>query len=117
MSDSPDRKPLTVGKIEFDDQSTRVVSGLPRSDGHLHISPAFLDAIVEGLRERGLLERPAKEADLVKPSWISVKERLPEMGQTVVWADFDFLETIYWVSNAYGKQSTHWMPLPGPPEG
>ena len=56
--------------------------------------------------------------------WISVEERLPEDGQTVViyhprwspvvhnWTGWAFRDTI----GPNADAPTHWMPLPEPPE-
>lgn len=66
--------------------------------------------------------------------WISVKDRLPEEGYRIlVYGDFDdeygnerigvYLMSGYWSLNEgvyykipRGKNPTHWMPLPEPPE-
>jgi len=63
--------------------------------------------------------------------WISVKERLPENGETVIMAHIaegsvtGFYATYggYWAMYTAGRsirladgEVTHWMPLPEPPE-
>lgn len=70
-------------------------------------------------------------ANKVMPQWISVKERLPELGihvltygiytkdTIVAWRDdCDELLGMYdWVTeDRLLSQITHWMPLPAPPE-
>ena len=71
----------------------------------------------------------------METKWISVDERLPEMGkkgycsdpvlvavkcnnglQLVEVGDLDFYG--YWndYGNDFGKHVTHWMPLPNPPK-
>ena len=63
------------------------------------------------------------------PKWISVEERLPEIGKFVLVSDGDDIdaacrykaftipdetETFFWDSVF---EVTHWMPLPAPPKG
>ena len=56
--------------------------------------------------------------------WIPVDERLPEIGVSVLVADFGDVHEMawngrYWVvpaSGWVGDGVTHWMPLPEPPE-
>ena len=56
--------------------------------------------------------------------WISVKERLPEEGKTVLVTDGLFVHHGYLIDNRWwsyascpeGFATTHWMPLPKPPE-
>lgn len=57
--------------------------------------------------------------------WISVKDRLPAVNETVIAWDSDINEpelafmTIYneWFGVMACDRVTHWMPLPSPPEG
>jgi hypothetical protein len=73
--------------------------------------------------------------------WISVKDRLPEDGETVIVSDnvfgkdfssvawcaigginfMDNDEGVYWAdvgtNEVFGADVTHWMPLPDPPRG
>lgn len=62
--------------------------------------------------------------------WISVKDRLPELGERVICTDGDAVFEQYRVENScvYGmwdrcglkspmQEVTHWMPLPEPPKG
>lgn len=64
--------------------------------------------------------------------WISVKDRLPETGDTVLaWRESTFTPGVYYASTGtfgfyhegiWGDKDednwnvTHWMPLPEPPE-
>ena len=54
--------------------------------------------------------------------WISVKDRLPERNQKVLFvstANFvhrGFFNGIVWWDNYHNYDATHWMPLPDPPE-
>ena len=56
--------------------------------------------------------------------WISVEERLPEVGQRVLVCSLYDLQNIGWhlgdgrwqIKTAYPDTPTHWMPLPEPPE-
>jgi Protein of unknown function (DUF551) len=62
------------------------------------------------------------------PAWISVEDRLPELGESVLIWDGQcrrvgfYLKTgeyyYYWEStdDEYPLDITHWMPLPEPPE-
>ena len=62
------------------------------------------------------------------PSWISVKERLPENGTRCLVVRYDYVTNtpfvdLLWFDNSWwnrvnsGEYSvTHWMPLPEPPE-
>lgn len=72
--------------------------------------------IVPGKAERYAAAPPAAQA------WVSVKERLPEMGEMVlVWITSESVGTdcreecedgrTVWFAN-YGEEVTHWMPLP-----
>ena len=51
--------------------------------------------------------------------WIPVTERLPDVGNFVMWTDGEmvacttFVAKIGFIASAY---VTHWMPLPEPPE-
>ena len=55
--------------------------------------------------------------------WISVKERLPEVGLLVIVTDGQLAGTGWFVGNEWrahfpldSRSITHWMPLPEPPE-
>ena len=62
--------------------------------------------------------------------WISLQERMPENGQTVLLhcdgcilmgvhrakASSPFQSTYSGAQDPYGHDITHWMPLPEPPE-
>ena len=56
--------------------------------------------------------------------WISVADRLPEVGQRVLVCSLYDLQNIGWhlgdgrwqIKTAYPDTPTHWMPLPEPPE-
>lgn len=61
------------------------------------------------------------------PRWISVEERLPEGGETVLvwfggqvqmaWLNHFTNGVAYFVRDThYNFEPTHWMPLPEPPE-
>lgn len=63
-----------------------------------------------------------------KTEWISVEERLPEVGTRVVGYDYEsnvrcyfITEDRWWIdegwNTAKGWGITHWMPLPMPPKG
>jgi len=74
------------------------------------------------------LEEAIKE--LQKKSWISVKDRLPEDGESIlIFVNDSRYEPIQydvcyydgddaWLDSGYsfGSDVTHWMPLPEPPE-
>ena len=62
--------------------------------------------------------------------WISVKDRLPELGERVICTDGDAvfeqyrveLSCVYGMWDRFGLQSpmqevTYWMPMPNPPKG
>lgn len=60
-------------------------------------------------------KQPTIEAEPVKQGWISVKDRLPEKGKSVLvyWDDgFDIGE---YVGGEVGD-NIYWMPLPEPPK-
>jgi len=56
-------------------------------------------------------------------NWISVKDKLPEKGDTyLVWTENTGVETCRWFAyrgkwrgGAWTAHITHWMPLPEPP--
>ena len=54
------------------------------------------------------------------PQWISVKDRLPELGSTclIVTTKKEEGISIAWAEKAYWSKwdVTHWMPLPQPPK-
>lgn len=97
------------------------------------------DAIEELLRENGELENSGKllaaAFERLKskvPRWTSVKERLPEKHQAVLfYIPWNKTNMIGWVDEGgginlegYGKcydfslvKPSHWMPLPEPPKG
>lgn len=63
-----------------------------------------------------------------KQEWISVEERLPEVGTRVVGYDYEsnvrcyfITEGRWWIDDGWntakGWGITHWMPLPEPPKG
>ena len=48
--------------------------------------------------------------------WISVKERLPEAGQIVLWWNDDVRMIEFGSAGSFnGENVTYWMPLPEPP--
>ena len=51
--------------------------------------------------------------------WISVTERLPDVGKNVlVYSEFDGVSVDYHGGDSFGYALvTHWMPLPQPPKG
>lgn len=59
-----------------------------------------------------------------KPQWISVKDRLPEVGQNALIFDEGIISVngiLYskvWhpYHNGFASEPTHWMPLPEPPK-
>lgn len=61
--------------------------------------------------------------DAAKPEWISVKDRLPEKDQDVLWYNPTLLKPMdvdpispLWNGCLEHNTYTHWMPLPTPPE-
>lgn len=59
-------------------------------------------------------------------NWISVKDRLPDVGVIVLCVDVDGKQTVAEYSDFYRcffsgqfmvKGITHWQPLPEPPKG
>ena len=60
--------------------------------------------------------------------WISVEERLPEVGTDVLMTNGSVIAVAFCLENNFGKKylstwddgwtgcETHWMPLPEPPE-
>lgn len=57
--------------------------------------------------------------------WISVKDRLPRCGESVIVTDGVFVGEAFWgisgkwVRNGIGwiaSEITHWMPMPTPPK-
>lgn len=58
------------------------------------------------------------EACLGKAEWVSVGERLPEPGITVLVWDGDVMMLSEWDRSIWADiRPTHWMPLPSPPKG
>jgi hypothetical protein len=63
---------------------------------------------------------------IMATEWISVKDRLPELGQYVIAMECDGeiyklkmkeKSSFFWdVDEMYYTQVTHWMPLPEPPK-
>lgn len=55
--------------------------------------------------------------------WISVKDRLPEIGERVLIYSRQTLEAIRYEGKKFNRfgvsvdDATHWMPLPAPPKG
>ena len=58
--------------------------------------------------------------DIKESKWISVNEKLPEIGFKVMWFDMMFNNIdIFALTNPDQPDPdyTHWMPLPDPPDG
>ena len=96
--------------------------------------PAGLDCREEMHKEvLALIERLTAENAALRekvPQWISVEERRPEPGKRVLATDGVFVGEAYRTSadtwrrydgiamrDCLGSVVTHWMPLPGVPEG
>ena len=102
---------------------------LPHSEGNavakLHRDAA--DAIEE-LSKRVDESIPKDDAEIIiaevaKPRWIPVTERLPERNNSyLVYVYGEATEMNYWhgkwhrLRDDYTKAVTHWMPLPEPPK-
>ena len=85
-----------------------------------HPPCAMVRGIVDALIQNGVTVQ----------EWISVKDRLPELGERVICTDGDAVFEQYRVEHScvYGmwdrcglkspmQEVTHWMPMPKPPKG
>lgn len=82
----------------------------------------------DGVRKWSELPRLSAPPFFIEPPrWISVDERLPEPGETVLvwhhgevqmaWLNHFTNGVAYFVRDThYNFEPTHWMPLPAPPE-
>jgi len=104
------------------------LAGYKAAQEHAHAAPEEAEARIQELQDQ------LADADKVMPDtcehildmskmmdvngWISVKDRLPELGTVVLVAkDIGSVNTTYFGVNGFRDESvTHWMPLPEPPK-
>lgn len=95
--------------------------------------PPFTNCVIEdkdgaAICRRWIEDATGKEvpwtdvlALLNRSAWVAVSERLPEAGQTVIVADARGVGMGWLMAEEGGmdwwhESTTHWMPLPTPPE-
>lgn len=81
------------------------------------------------IAEEVLLQMPTIDPESLRPKWISVEDRLPEVGRSVIAfnahakcaaeavykGDGKFLQ-FRWAARLQEQEVTHWMPPPEPPD-
>ena len=104
------------------------ITGYQAAQEHAHAALEEAEAKIQELQDQ------LADADKVMPDtcdhildmskmvdvngWVSVKDRLPELGTVVLVAkDIGSVNTTYFGVNGFRDESvTHWMPLPEPPK-
>ena len=90
------------------------------NEENIRLFLAAADAI-ESTSKAYQMMAEAYEAEVTKPKWIPVTERLPMRGEKAIcFGKNGYMIGTYgefgWMFPCYFGNVTHWMPLPKPPE-